>query len=117
MSGAEFAVLIGAALTGLAGLITAVATSRSAATKTQFEALTMTIATLQNENARQNKHIADQDARIEHLQAELDERDGSLAQVRAWAELLVRQVFSLGGNPVPMPDKEKTRPRGKNART
>jgi hypothetical protein len=104
MTGAEYAVLIGAALTGLAGLITAVATSRSAATKMQFEALTGTIATLQAENKRQNE-------RIEHLQNELDERDGSLAQVKAWAELLVAQVKMYGGTPCPMPEKEKTKPR------
>jgi|GEM_PF-5546856 hypothetical protein len=111
MNGAELAVLISAALAGFAGLITAVATSRTAATKTQIESLTVTITTLQTENARQNRHIAEQDAKIDHLQNELDERDGSLSQVKAWAAMLVQQVVMLGGVPCPMPEKEKTKPR------
>lgn len=104
MTGTEFAIVIGAILTGMAGLITAVTTNRSAASKAQLEVLSKTIETVQRENERLL-------ARVEHLEREVDERDGALAQVQEWAELLVAQVRKLGGDPVPMPDREATKPR------
>lgn len=103
MSGAELASLISVFLMGAAALVTAITTSRSAATKAQLEVLAQTIEIVQNENKRLL-------LRIENLESELEERDGSLAQVQEWAELLIAQVRSLGGNPVPMPCRDQTKP-------
>lgn len=58
-----------------------------------------------------------QAAQIEYLQRELDERDGTLSQVKTWAEMLVKQLRDARIDPVPMPDKERTRPRGATAAT
>lgn len=104
MTGAELVLIITSILAGAAGIITAVATNRSAASKAQLEILSGTIAIVQSENKRLL-------ARIEHLEQELEERDGTLAQVQEWAELLVAQVRSYGGTPVQMPVRDPTRPR------
>lgn len=104
LTGAEFALIIGAFISGAAALITAMATNKSAASKSQLEILSGTIAIVQSENKRLL-------ARVEHLEQELEERDGTLAQVQEWAELLVAQVRSYGGTPVAMPERDPTRPR------
>ena len=95
--------ILGALFSGMAGLIAAITTNRTSATKTQVEILNNTLVMLQLENKRLCE-------RLEHFEKELEERDEALAQVKAWAELLVAQVRRLGDHPVPMPER-KTKPR------
>ena len=54
----DTAAIIAALLTGIAGLVVAVATAKSAATKDQVEALCKIIEALQEEDERKTKVIA-----------------------------------------------------------
>lgn len=108
MSGADLAI-IGALLVGASGLVTAIATYKQAATKAQMDLVTSTMAILKSENDRLS-------AKLQHLEDEIEERDGSYAKLKEWAELLVAQVRSLGGIPIPFPEREKTKPRAKGAK-
>lgn len=108
MSGADLAI-IGALLVGASGLVTAIATYKQAATKAQMDLVTSTMAILKSENDRLS-------VKLQHLEDEIEERDGSYAKLKEWAELLVAQVRSLGGIPIPFPEREKTKPRTKGAK-
>ena len=109
MNGADLAI-IGALIVGASGLVTAIATYKQAATKAQMDLVTSTMAILKSENDRLS-------LKVQHLEDELEERDGSFARVKEWAELLVAQVRSLGGTPLPMPTRERTKPRGQGKTT
>lgn len=95
--------ILGALFSGMAGLIAAVMTNRTAATKSQVEILTNTLTMLQLENRRLCE-------RVEHLEKEIDEREAELSALKEWAELLVDQVKRLGDHPIPVPER-KTKPR------
>lgn len=95
--------ILGSLFAGVTGLVTAISTSRTSATKSQVEILNNTLTMLQAENRRLCE-------RLEHLEQEIDERDAELSALKEWAELLVDQVKRLGDHPVPMPER-KTKPR------
>ena len=96
--------ILGSLFAGITGLVTAVSTSRTSATKAQVEILNNTLQMLQLENKRMCE-------RVEHLEREIDDRDAELSALKEWAELLVDQVRRLGDHPVAMPER-KTKPRG-----
>lgn len=133
MTGGEWAAILTAILVGSSGWITAVLSGRVAVSKSQLEQLSgqfdelvkmFNLVKAENDRMviksrdqeRRIKELEDlgtqQAAQIEYLQQELDERDGTLAQVKKWAELLVRQLKDNNLDPAPMPDREKTKPRG-----
>lgn len=131
MTGGEWAAILTAILVGSSGWITAVLSGRVAVSKSQleqlsgqFDELVKMFNLVKAENERLANRTKDQErrikeledlgtqqaAQIEYLQEQLIERDGTLEQVKKWAELLVHQVKQLGGQPVGMPDRV-TRPR------
>ena len=97
--------ILGALFSGMAGLIAAIMTNRTSATKAQVEILNNTLQMLQLENKRMCE-------RIEHLEQEIEEREAELSALKEWAELLVAQVRRLGDRPVAMPERK---PRGGRA--
>lgn len=104
MNGGELAIVIGAFLPGIAGLITAIMAGRNAASKSQVDILTNTLSMLQIENKRLVE-------RVEHLEQEREDMACELDNLKTWAAMLVGQVIQLGGTPASMPDK--TRPHKK----
>lgn len=56
------------------------------------------------ENSELRKEIA-------NLRCEIEEKDGSIAHLKRWAELLVHTLQDNHITVPPMPDKEKTKPR------
>lgn len=107
MTALEFVAVMGAIATGAAGLITAIQTSKASATKAQFDALSDVIKLLQSDNTRiiaENKRLME---RIENLECELEERDGTLEQIKQWAELLVGELKKHDIPVPPMPEKTK----------
>lgn len=102
MDSDTLAVLLPALFIGFSGLITAVATNMTSAKKSQLDALSKVVELLQSDNTRilaENKRLND---KIDRLEQEIEEKDGSISVLRQWAEMLVRQVVSLGGTPVQM---------------
>ena len=132
MTSGEWAAIATAVFVGASGWITAIMSGRVAVSKSQldtlrgqFDALKEMFQIVKAENdrmvartrdyERRIKELEDlgtqQAAQIEFLQHELDERDGTLVQVKKWAEMLVGKLND-NGIPVPvMPDRERTRPR------
>ena len=105
MTGGELAIIIGAFLPGIAGLITAIMAGRNAASKSQVEILTDTLSTLQIENKRLVE-------RVEHLEQEREDLACELDNLKTWAAMLVGQVIQLGGKPASMPEKTRPHKRG-----
>jgi septal ring factor EnvC (AmiA/AmiB activator) len=131
MTGETVLLILGALFTAVSGMIVAYVNRQSGAIKEQFDALKemvnishneierlqLTLTKVQVENAKLNKMTLDQEGEIAELRREIIERDGTLKQVKAWAEALVAQLKENGLHPVPMPDREATKPfpkRGKS---
>lgn len=83
----------------------------------EIERLQLSLTKVQAENAKLNKATLDQENEIAELRRELIERDGALKQVKAWAEALVNQLKQNGIHPVPMPDREATKPLPKRGKS
>lgn len=118
MTGTELALLMGALLTGMAGLITATVNSRASATKTQFDALKEMIEIGHEEIERLKTQVKEAIAEnrelrleIKALQCEIVDRDNTLEHVKRWAEMLVHALKINGIEIPPMPDREITKPR------
>lgn len=109
MTGVELSLVIGAIFAGCTGIITALATMRTSASKAQVDALTATVATLQSENKRQNERIEHLEQEVEEKDELIKERDNSIDLLKEWAEMLVKQVKALGGDPVKMPERRKAK--------
>ena len=105
LTGGELAIIIGAFLPGIAGLITAIMAGRNSASKSQVDILTNTLTMLQMENKRLVE-------RVEHLEQEREEMACELDNLKTWAAMLVGQVIQLGGTPASMPDKTRPHKRG-----
>ena len=58
LTGGELAIIIGAFLPGIAGLITAIMAGRNAASKSQVDILTNTLTMLQMENKRLAERVS-----------------------------------------------------------
>lgn len=116
--------IIGGFFTATSAMIVAYVNRQNSSIREQFDALKGVVDLLHNENsdlnkeikglkaenAKQYKLINEQEAEIADLRREIAERDGSLKQVRAWAEILVGQLRENHIQPVPMPDREITKP-------
>ena len=105
MNGGELAIVVGAFLTGISGLITAIMAGRNSASKSQVDILMNTLSMLQMENKRLVE-------RVEHLEQEREEMACELDNLKTWAAMLVGQVIQLGGKPAAMPEKTKPYKRG-----
>jgi len=103
--------IVSAFFVGMVGIIGAIMTGRTAQMQQQINAMQKLVELNQADATRilsENKRLLE---RVDDLESELEERDGTFKQVQAWAEGLVKQVRSLGGDPIPMPDKQATKPR------
>jgi len=86
----EIIVLVGSFLTGISGMVVALYTAFSSASRGELEAVV-------KENNRLREIMREQDQKIDHLESEVD-------RLRRWAERLVRQVTQLGGEPAKYED-------------
>jgi len=123
--------IVGGFFSAISAMVIAYVNRQNSSIREQFDALVTMMNLVKTENDRLIAKLKDQErrikeledlgeqqaAQIEYLQRELDERDGTLSQVKTWAEMLVKQLRDARIDPVPMPDKERTRPRGATAAT
>lgn len=124
MSAESLVLLATGFFTAVGGLIVAYVNRQNSNLREQFDALKgivdvlhkendelcQDIKALKAENAKQYRLLNEQEAEIADLRREVAERDGSLKQVRAWAEILVGQLKENHIQPAAMPDREATRP-------
>lgn len=66
---------------------------------------------LKVENKRQYRLMQEQEDELSNMRRDLAEKDGSLKQLKAWAEMLVKRLTENHIDVPPMPDREATQPR------
>lgn len=129
MTAESLILILGGFFTATSAMIVAYVNRQNSNIKEQFDALKSVVELLHSENdglnkeikalkaenAKQYKLINSQENEIQDLKRELAERDGSVRQLKAWAEMLVNTLKQNGVHDIPpMPDKEPTKPIPKN---
>jgi uncharacterized membrane protein len=92
---------------GFISAITALLIALSTRRKTNAEREDLESQITERVLERAHKEMESMQKQIDGQQTEIIEVKAENRQLRAWVKLLCDQVVSLGGVPVPMPDKEK----------
>lgn len=128
MTAEALIIILGGFFTGVSAMIVAYVNRQNSAIKEQFEALKNLVDVLHKENnelcdeidalkaenKKQYRQLQSQEDEIADLRRSIAEKDGSLKQVKAWAEMLVKTLKVNGVKDIPaMPEREITKPRPK----